>query len=241
MSLKRKLSEREKKLVSSKQDWKCGVCNNTLPPSYQVDHIIPFSICANDDIDNLMSLCPTCHANKTQIEHNRILRFKKIKAERNIKYLCWFCLSSEEEHKCNRELKPIIQQQPNLKLNSNIDSLDKFIFINTKPQMNTITNSFSNMNLDSVLHIRLQNSLIFVNSFFTPSVSFSIEDIAKAISIATRTKRDSKRYDEVEINIDMGNKELNEQMIDKINDELPLLLPWRIFKTEELNFTYISN
>ena len=87
MSLKRKLSEREKKFVSSKQDWKCGVCNNTLPPSYQVDHIIPFSICGNDDIDNLMSLCPTCHANKTQLEHNRILRFKKIKAESNIKYL----------------------------------------------------------------------------------------------------------------------------------------------------------
>ena len=106
MSLKnkRKLSEREKKLVSSTQDWKCGVCANTLPPSYQVDHIIPFSICGNDDIDNLMSLCPTCHANKTQIEHNRILRFKKMKAESNIKYLCWFCLSINEEHKCDREL-----------------------------------------------------------------------------------------------------------------------------------------
>lgn len=234
MSLKRKLSEREKKFVSSKQDWKCGVCNNTLPPSYQVDHIIPFSICGNDDIDNLMSLCPTCHANKTQIEHNRILRFKKMKAESNIKYLCWFCLSTNEEHKCDRELKPIIQQS-SLKLNSNIESLDKFIF------MNNITKSFSNMNLDSVLHIRLQNSLIFVNSFFTPSVSFSMEEIAKAIFIATRTKRDSKRYDEVEINIDLGKKELNEEMIDKINDDLPSLLPWRIFKTEELNFTYISN
>ena len=239
MSLKRKLSEREKKLVSSNQDWKCGVCNNTLPPSYQVDHIIPFSICGNDNIDNLMSLCPTCHANKTQIEHNRILRFKKMKAESSIKYLCWFCFSKNEEHKCDRELKPIIQES-SLKLNSNIDSLDKFIF------MNNMTKSFSNMNLgstvlDSVLHIRLQNSLIFVNSFFTPSVSFSMEEIAKAIFIATRTKRDSKRYDEVEINIDLGKKELNEQMIDKINDDLPSLLPWRIFKTEELNFTYISN
>jgi hypothetical protein len=240
MSLKRKLSEREKKFVSSKQDWKCGVCNNTLPPSYQVDHIIPFSICGNDDIDNLMSLCPTCHANKTQLEHNRILRFKKLKAENNIKYLCWFCLSNNEEHKCDRELKAI--QKPSLKLNSNIDSLDKFIFIEPKTEMNKeITNSFSNMNLDSVLHIRLQNSLIFVNSFFTPSISFSTEEIAKAIFVATRTKRDSKRYDEVEINIDLGSGELNEEMINKINDDLPSLLPWRIFKTEELNFTYISN
>ena len=241
MSLKRKLSEREKKFVSSKQDWKCGVCNNTLPPSYQVDHIIPFSICGNDDIDNLMSLCPTCHANKTQLEHNRILRFKKLKAENNIKYLCWFCFSENEEHKCDKELKLI--NQPSLKLNSNIDSLDKFIFIKPKPEpeMNNIIKSISNMNLDSVLHIRLQNSLIFVNSFFTPSVDFSIEEIAKAISIATRTKRDSKRYDEVEINIDLGSQEVNDKIINKINDDLPSLLPWRIFKTEELNFTYISN
>lgn len=242
MSLKRKLTEREKKFVSSKQDWKCGVCNNTLPPSYQVDHIIPFSICGNDDIDNLMSLCPTCHANKTQLEHNRILRFKKLKAENNIKYLCWFCLSENEEHKCDRELKQIIQK-PSLKLNSNIDSLDKFIFIKLKPEpeMNNIIKSISNMNLDSVLHIRLQNSLIFVNSFFTPSVEFSTEEIAKAIFVATRTKRDSKRYDEVEVNIDLGSQEVNEEMINKINDDLPSLLPWRIFKTEELNFTYISN
>ena len=243
--LKRKLTEREKKLVSSLQDWKCGVCSNTLPPSYQVDHIIPFSICGNDDIDNLMSLCPTCHANKTQLEHNRILRFKKMKAERRLNYLCWFCLETDEEHKCDRSLKQI-SQKPSLKLNSNIDCLDKFIFTETKPEMiksaqQSITTSFSNMNLDSVLHIRLQNSFIFVNSFFTPSVSFSTEEIAKAISIATRTKRDSKRYDEVEINIDLGCQEANEKMIDKINDDLPLLLPWRIFKTEELNFTYISN
>jgi hypothetical protein len=232
MSLKRKLSEREKKFVSSKQDWKCGSCKQTLPPSYQVDHIIPFSISNSDDIDNLMSLCPTCHANKTQIEHNRILRFKKMKAENNINYLCWFCLSDDEEHKCNRELKPI--QKPILKLNSNINSLDKFIF------MDNITKSFSNIKLDSVLHIRLQNSLIFVNSFFTPSVSFSTEELAKAIFIATRTKKDSKRYDEVEIDIDMGNPEINNNIIDDINENLSPLLPWRIFKTDELNFTFIT-
>lgn len=232
MSLnKRKLSERDKKYVSSKQDWKCGYCNNLLPPSYQVDHIIPYSITKDDDIDNLMSLCPTCHANKTQSEYNRILQFKKLKAETNMN-LCWFCLENQDdEHKCNRELKSIINKP---KLNStNIDSLNKFNWIQP---MDKITKSMSNLNVDSKLRIRLHSPYIYVNSFFTPSVSFSIEEIAKAVSTATRTKRDSKRYDEVEISIENDG---NEAIIDFLNENLPSLLPQRIFKNDEVTYSYL--
>ena len=248
MSLnKRKLTEREKKFVSSTQDWKCGYCKKSLPPSYQVDHIVPFSICHNDDIINLMALCPTCHANKTQTEYNRILQFKKLKAETNRKSICWFCLEdTEDEHKCNQELKQIKKKQDS-KLNSNMDSLDKYNFINDEPIMNSnsnntmLTKKMTNLNLDSTLHIKLQNSFIFVNSFFTPSSSFSIEEIAKAVSISTRTKRDSKRYDEVEINIDIGtiDEEEGNEMIEFLNDNLHLLLPHRIFKNDEVNYTYL--
>ena len=242
-SLKRKLSERDKKFVSSNQDWKCGYCKKSLPPSYQVDHIVPFSICQNDDIDNLMSLCPTCHANKTQLEYNRILQFKKLKAELNIS-LCWFCLEDvEDEHKCNKELKPIKKQKSTL--NSNIDSIDKFNFIkpesNTKHELDSVTQSFEKCKLDSTLRIRLDGSYIYVNSFFTPSISFTIEDIAKAVFISTRTKKDSKRYDEVEISINIGliNEESGNEMIEFLNDNLPSLLPNRIFKNDEITYSYI--
>jgi|694.fasta_scaffold07294_8 hypothetical protein len=252
MSLnKRKLTEREKKYVSSTQDWKCGYCKKSLPPSYQIDHIIPFSICHNDEIDNLMALCPTCHANKTQIEYNRILQFKKLKALTNRQFVCWFCVEDDDdEHKCNRELKPIIKKQES-KLNSNINSLDKFNFISSETTMQTkgnsneklqsITNQIMSLHLDSILHIKLQNSFIFVNSFFTPSTSFSIEEISKAVSIATRTKRDSKRYDEVEISIDIGliGEEVGNEMVEFLNDNLPSLLPNRIFKNDEVNYTYL--
>jgi hypothetical protein len=242
MSLnKRKLSEREKKFVSSSQDWKCGYCKKSLPPSYQIDHIIPFSICYNDELGNLMALCPTCHANKTQLEYNRILQFKKLKAENNIN-LCWFCIEDDddEEHKCNRELKPIIKKIE-YKLNSNINSLDRFNFISSDMSIKKISTSMNKLNVDTTLHIKLQNSLIFVNSFFTPSNSFTLEDIVKAVSIATRTKKDSKRYDEVEINIDIGNigEDKGNEIVEFLNDNLPSLLPNRIFKDGDISYTYL--
>jgi len=241
MSLKRKLSEKEKKCVSCSQDWKCGHCKNLLPSSYQIDHIIPFSICHNDNIDNLMALCPTCHANKSQVEYNRILQYKKLKAQNNFDYLCWFCLNNIEEHKCNRELKEIKKEIPKYKLNSNINSLDKFNFTTNMNSTLHIINDMNKLNLDSILHIKLRNSLIFVNSFFTPSTTFSIEEIAKAVSIATRTKKDSKRYDEVEITIELENIDKNKEneMIDFLNDNLPSLLPNRIFKNDEISYTYL--
>jgi len=244
LKVKRKLSEREKKIVSSNQDWKCGYCKKSLPSSYQVDHIIPFSIGQNDDIDKLMSLCTTCHAGKNQIEYKRIIQFKKLKAETKLN-LCWFCLEDEEdEHKCNKELKPIKAKKEESKLNSNINSLDRFGFSQEDSKSNimkSLTKQISNLNLDSVLRIKLQGSYIYINSFFTPSTSFSIEEIAKAVSIATRTKRDSKRYDEVEITIDIGNigEEAGNEMIDFLNDNLPSLLPNRIFKNDEVNYTYL--
>lgn len=241
MSLKnkRKLSEREKKIVSSNQDWKCGYCKKSLPPSYQVDHIVPFSISQDDDITNLMSLCPTCHAGKTQIEYNRIIQFKKLRAN-SASNLCWFCLEDDalEDHNCSKELKPI-KNKIEPKLNTSLNSLDKFSYTRN---MESITSNMSNLILNekNTLRIRLQESYIYVNSFFTPASSFSIEEIAKAVFVATRTKRDSKRYDEVEITISLPiDQNRSDEMIDFLNENLPPLLPDRIFKNEEIEYTYL--
>jgi hypothetical protein len=123
--------------------------------------------------------------------------------------------------------------------------MDKFNFIKPESNMirelNSVTQSLEKCKLDSTLRIRLDGSYIYVNSFFTPSISFTMEDIAKAVFISTRTKKDSKRYDEVEISINIGliNEESGNEMIEFLNDNLPSLLPNRIFKNDEITYSYI--
>ena len=76
--MKRKLSETIKKQVAFEQEYKCNECKCMLPPSYQIDHIIPHCISGDDSRENLVALCPNCHATKTQKERKRIIYFKKI-------------------------------------------------------------------------------------------------------------------------------------------------------------------
>ena len=58
----RKLSEATKKNVAYSQRWTCNICQILLPPTYQVDHIVPHAILADDSPDNLQALCPNCHS-----------------------------------------------------------------------------------------------------------------------------------------------------------------------------------
>src|SRR3990167_3361612 len=110
---KRTLKEADKKIIAYGQSWKCGICDAMLPPSFQVDHIIPFSISSDDSEENLMALCANCHANKTQKEHARILEIKKMKGRKKIN-ICWFCLEQESEgHVCDRQLKKVIDDSKN--------------------------------------------------------------------------------------------------------------------------------
>ena len=80
MKSSRKLKESDKKIIASSQFWKCKICENMLTSSYQIDHIIPFSISQDDSYNNLQALCANCHSYKSQKENNRILQFKKISA-----------------------------------------------------------------------------------------------------------------------------------------------------------------
>ena len=89
MATRRKLSEAVKKIVAYSQQWTCKQCERLLPPTYQVDHIIPHCILADDSPQNLQALCPNCHSTKTQGEYMRIIRYKKKRALKQ-KHLCWF-------------------------------------------------------------------------------------------------------------------------------------------------------
>ena len=62
---KRNVTNLQKKVVASKQQWKCGKCNTILDASYEVDHIIPLYKGGSNETSNLMALCRNCHGKKT--------------------------------------------------------------------------------------------------------------------------------------------------------------------------------
>jgi hypothetical protein len=229
----RKLSESEKKIIAYSQEWKCGHCMNMLPACYQIDHIVPHSIDGNDDKSNLMALCPTCHSKKTQKENNRISKFKKYRAQYN-KNICWFCLEENIKfHNCQKTLKPITK--PITQTAETKGALDKFIFVSE----NSFESSFKKLNIDTTLHIRLTPYFIHVNNFFTQARELTIDNIAEAVFIATRTKKDSNRYTEVEIQIEIR-ENTPDELVDFIHNNLHKKLVKRIFNPKiEIQYTYI--
>jgi 5-methylcytosine-specific restriction endonuclease McrA len=68
-SNKRSVSETKKKFVASRQNWKCGDCQDQLNAWFEVDHKIRLEYGGSNHIDNLVALCRDCHGKKTTIEN----------------------------------------------------------------------------------------------------------------------------------------------------------------------------
>jgi hypothetical protein len=66
---KRSVSETKKKFVASRQNWKCGECQQQLNAWFEVDHKIRLEYGGSNHIDNLVALCRECHGKKTTIEN----------------------------------------------------------------------------------------------------------------------------------------------------------------------------
>ena len=62
---KRNVTNLQKKVVAANQKWLCGMCQNTLDASYEIDHIKPLYKGGSNNNDNLMALCRNCHGKKT--------------------------------------------------------------------------------------------------------------------------------------------------------------------------------
>jgi len=238
MKQRRKLSEVTKKIIASNQQWKCGFCKKILPPSYQIDHIVPHSISNSDEEDNLMAMCPTCHANKTQTEYSRIIEYKRMKefCPESTK-LCWFCFETYNIfHYCSKEkseLKTVISEQRDCIRNFQ-ERMKKFVYVPSLLKKLDISTE------PNTLKIRLHEKLIYINNYFTSVRTYSIEEISNAVFIATRSKVESKKYDKVEIKINIEG--IEDQCVDWLDENLRDILTQRIFKNPtDVEYVYILN
>ena len=56
-----------------RQKWTCAACDCLLPPSYEVDHIVPLALGGGHGLTNLQALCKPCHAQKTRDQRRELL------------------------------------------------------------------------------------------------------------------------------------------------------------------------
>jgi hypothetical protein len=67
-TIKRNVTNGQKKYVASIQKWRCGHCDKLLDASYEVDHIHALYKGGTNDLSNLVALCRNCHGMKTTKE-----------------------------------------------------------------------------------------------------------------------------------------------------------------------------
>jgi len=255
---KRAVSEALKKKVAYQQEYKCSICSCILPPTYQVDHILPHAISKDDSRENLQALCPSCHTEKTQQEHRRILVFKKLAlGVPSDKTLCYFCLvayPSHLKHECSKtciDIDRFLQTQKTV-ITSFENICDKYSYIPPYFKVDSLSSKFEKaMTFEeketdaagqtrphSVLYIEVEEGMLWVNNYFTKIVDNNItpNDIAEAVKIATRFKTDFRRYDKVEVVLKLSHlcedSSEAERCIDYLDANLDDAMPKRIFKTE---------
>ena len=81
--MKRSWTSSDKRVVGANQNWVCAECKNTLPATYEVDHITPLWKGGLDCLHtNAMALCNRCHAQKTLNERISIVEARRRAIER---------------------------------------------------------------------------------------------------------------------------------------------------------------
>jgi hypothetical protein len=222
INTKRTLKEGTKKVIAFNQHYLCKGCNNILPPSFQIDHIIPFSLSQNDDDDNLQALCPNCHSLKTQREISRISHFKKLY---DIRENCWFCLEKDCNQTCTKIMKKIEDTKKKHKNDTMFDTIcDNFRYGNK----NTLN-----------IEICLYNCCIYVNNVICRmnKDDVTIENVIDAVFLATRSKKFDSQYNIINIEVIPPNtydKEGLDECVTYINNTINVDdIPERILKKNE--------
>ena len=66
LTRKRQYSTTHRIEVAYKNEYKCTMCDQILPPTFEIDHIQELRDGGEDTFENLQALCPNCHAEKTR-------------------------------------------------------------------------------------------------------------------------------------------------------------------------------
>jgi hypothetical protein len=230
--MKRKLSETVKKQVAFEQEYKCDKCKCLLPPSYQIDHIIPHCISGDDSRENLVALCPNCHATKTQQERKRIVYFKKRSVIEKCK-LCYFCFEPITlEHRCDKIYKPINEK----KEYKPISNLYKYAMTN-----DTELSALSNLTInDDVLRITVTREYVHVNNYFTKVIDENLTPADLGEIVREATKLTKKKFSNVKIYIIVKNRGGigGEECVKYFSNILPEMIPNDIFNINKDKIKY---
>lgn len=240
-SSRKSIRESTKKEISYRQSYKCLKCFDLLPPSFQIDHIIPWSLSHDDSEENLQALCPNCHSLKTQKEYMRIIQYKKILEDcPKDTALCWFCLETSDEnctHNCEKILKDISKLvKKQIQIVSSFEEIcGKYRYVKKEKEETPIDNNINNI-LD--IKIAIYSKSIYVNNVIVKFTDeLMIEHIVDAVFTATRSKKYSKMYDMVHISIEISNDDNNsekEECMQFIEDsDIVSQFPPRIFRNPD--------
>ena len=64
----RTLTNTDRMIIASEQEWKCEMCEKLLSAHFEVDHILAWSNGGRSNRDNLRALCRNCHGEKSYKE-----------------------------------------------------------------------------------------------------------------------------------------------------------------------------
>ena len=218
------IRESTKKEISYRQSYKCLACCQLLPPSFQIDHIIPWSLSHDDSEENLQALCANCHSVKTQKEYMRIIQYKKLFEEcPQHTTLCWFCLETSDEnssrHCCDKVLKDftkLVKAQTQIRTSFE-EMCEKYRYVKKEKVVHDHEEEEKEKEEEkNILKIKIAiySQSIYVNNVIVKFTDddFTIDHIVEAVFMATRRKMFSKRYDIIHISIEAsGNNEEKEK------------------------------
>jgi hypothetical protein len=85
--------------LAYRQKYRCAHCDELMHPDAQADHVVPWSLSADDADGNIQILCPNCHVAKSHDEAARIrgaraalMQLQK-NARQDLEGLCWGCMT----------------------------------------------------------------------------------------------------------------------------------------------------
>lgn len=97
------IPESVKREVAWSQEWKCNVCKQMLPYSFELDHIRPLHWGGLNHRTNYQVLCGTCHNNKSFKERQRDRHWEVCPEDRPAQAFCMrceTCFSPHFKHVC---------------------------------------------------------------------------------------------------------------------------------------------